>query len=85
MNILKNALLETSAVILIQNIRTVIFYLFPGGNKTALSFPARQFSELQSEIIFAQSVKKNAFIIVSLRYCMHQQTSDIHHKPSTYL
>jgi len=58
------------------------FYLFLGDEKIALSFTARQFSDLPSEIIFAKSVLKG--MRLSLVYgivCINK--SDKYHKPST--
>ena len=60
------------------------FHLSPSsGNKVIISFEGIQFSELQSELTFAQCVKKNALIVASLQYCVQQQACDIYNKSNT--
>ena len=43
-----------------------------------ISIETRQSPNLPSEIIFAQCVTENTIVFSGLRYCVHQQTCDIH-------
>ena len=64
---------------LIHNIQTLIFFYFRVVTLIALSFTARRFSEIPSELIFAQSVSKR-MRLSSLVYgilCINKQVTYI--------
>jgi len=54
------------------------FQLTFGGETVTMAIEARQFPKISFELIFAQSVLKKIVVFSSLRYCVHQQTCDIH-------
>jgi hypothetical protein len=85
LNILKNLLREKSALLsCLQNnfklVRKINFQLSLVV-RVEISFEAiLMHGQLPVELIFAQSVKRNTFIVSSLRCCVHQETFDIYHK-----